>query len=488
LGSSVITLNVVSNSLAVGGPIGDGGNNFKIQKTGNGLLTLRTDSTFAGGFELVSGQVNLGSANCLGYGIATFDGGTIDNVSGADITLSGVASYSFPLAVNGTFTYLGTSNSLDFGSAQVAISTGASQKWNIVTNTLTVEGNLLIGNATITKIGSGTLAVIGSGATAQASFIVSQGEMDAGRFSGVTFGTGGNGFGFIVQSNAVVKLLSSGAGNNQISHGGYIVPQLNTGGVFDLNGQSQTLDGLTMTNGVLRNGFSGTICALTITPTAGVHGTNAIILGDVNNNNTFDVPTADAELDIVGEVTGSGSLMKTGLGIVNLFGTNSYTGNTTVSNGTLVINFPFMATNSTVTVNTNAVLGTNGVLTLNFAGSETNVVAALVLGGVSKPNGVYNATTDPLYIAGSGSLRVISPTTINPLPGRIQFSVSGSTLSLSWPTNLGWILQDQTNTLNVGLVANSNAWFDVSGSASVTSTNITINPANPTMFFRLRLP
>jgi hypothetical protein len=54
-------------------------------------------------------------------------------------------------------------------------------------------------------------------------------------------------------------------------------------------------------------------------------------------------------------------------------------------------------------------------------------------------------------------------------------------LSLSWPTNLGWILQSETNLLN-------NAWSDVGGSDSLTSTNIPINPANPTMFFRLRHP
>jgi len=47
-------------------PIGDGGNVYKIQKTGNGTLTLRVDNNFTGGFELGAGQVNLGSANCLG--------------------------------------------------------------------------------------------------------------------------------------------------------------------------------------------------------------------------------------------------------------------------------------------------------------------------------------------------------------------------------------------------------------------------------------
>ena len=106
-------------------------------------------------------------------------------------------------------------------------------------------------------------------------------------------------------------------------------------------------------------------------------------------------------------------------------------------------------------------------------------MAALVLGGVGKPNGIYNATTDPLYLTGTGSLQVTP--FINPLPGTILFGVSGSTLSLSWPTNSGWILQSETNL-------SSRAWVDVVGSGSITSTNIPINSANPTMFFRLRLP
>jgi len=47
------------------------------------------------------------------------------------------------------------------------------------------------------------------------------------------------------------------------------------------------------------------------------------------------------------------------------------------------------------------------------------------------------------------------------------------------------VLQTQTNTLTVGIAAN---WVDVPGTASVTSTNIAVNPANPTVFFRLRYP
>ncbi|HSY20144.1 MAG TPA: hypothetical protein VK815_17490, partial [Candidatus Acidoferrales bacterium] len=65
---------------------------------------------------------------------------------------------------------------------------------------------------------------------------------------------------------------------------------------------------------------------------------------------------------------------------------------------------------------------------------------------------------------------------------------SGNTLTLSWPTNLGWILQSQTNSLSAGLTVSSNTWFDVTGSASITNTSITITPTNPATFFRLRRP
>jgi hypothetical protein len=62
----------------------------------------------------------------------------------------------------------------------------------------------------------------------------------------------------------------------------------------------------------------------------------------------------------------------------------------------------------------------------------------------------------------------------------LQVSVSGSTLSLGWPTNLGWTLQ----TNSVGLTA-ANQWFTYPGSATTTNVNITINPAKTNVFFRM---
>jgi autotransporter-associated beta strand protein len=186
-------------------------------------------------------------------------------------------------------------------------------------------------------------------------------------------------------------------------------------------------------------------------------------------------------------VVGTGGLVETGAGLLNLT-TNSYAGNTTVSNGTLVLNFPTLATNSTVTVNTNAALGTNGILNLNFTG--TNTIAALVLGGVSKPAGVYSATTDPLYITGTGSLLV--PSAIVPLPPRPTFSritFSGGNIIITGTNNNGpggtWALLGTNN-----LASPLTNWPVITNATFGSDGNITLTNAVGTNreFFILRVP
>jgi hypothetical protein len=62
--------------------------------------------------------------------------------------------------------------------------------------------------------------------------------------------------------------------------------------------------------------------------------------------------------------------------------------------------------------------------------------------------------------------------------------VSGGVLSLAWPAGQGWRLESQTNALTVGLGTN---WVEAADS-SVSSTNITIDTAQPTVFYRLVYP
>ena len=95
---------------------------------------------------------------------------------------------------------------------------------------------------------------------------------------------------------------------------------------------------------------------------------------------------------------------------------------------------------------------------------------------------VTNSSISTLYLINYTNL-----TSTASYPTNITANVinGGTTLALSWPTtHLGWTLQAQTNSLNVGLT--TNGWVDVLGTASVTSTNMPIVPSNPTVFFRLR--
>ena len=90
------------------------------------------------------------------------------------------------------------------------------------------------------------------------------------------------------------------------------------------------------------------------------------------------------------------------------------------------------------------------------------------------------------YSFTNGILSVVSSGGVANNPTNITSSVSGTTLSLSWPADhLGWFLQTQTNSRAIGL---NGAWFDVAGSSSATNATITIDRANPTVFYRLRHP
>jgi len=132
-------------------------------------------------------------------------------------------------------------------------------------------------------------------------------------------------------------------------------------------------------------------------------------------------------------------------------------------------------------------VASGAALQLDFAG--TNVITNLVLNGVAQTPGFYNSATASPYIIGAGALQVVVPVTIATNPTNILFSVTGSTLSLSWPADhTGWRLLVQTNHLQNGLSANPNDWMTVPGSTGVDSTNFLINPALPAEFYQLIYP
>jgi hypothetical protein len=68
----------------------------------------------------------------------------------------------------------------------------------------------------------------------------------------------------------------------------------------------------------------------------------------------------------------------------------------------------------------------------------------------------------------------------------LSAAVSGTQLQLNWPQDhTGWLLQAQTNSLNIGVGTN---WVNVSGSDAMNQRTIPINPMNGSVFFRLACP
>jgi autotransporter-associated beta strand protein len=234
---------------------------------------------------------------------------------------------------------------------------------------------------------------------------------------------------------------------------------------------------ISMTNGMLLNSAPSAGSVLTVAGTGGSHPTNAITL--TGPNCQFQVSSADATLELNSIINGAGTLVKTGLGALTLDQSNSYTGNITVSAGTLNITYPDIAPKAIVTI------GSNAVVNLNFANSETNTIAVLTLNGTNATPGLHNNGTDPNFITGAGSFLVIPPPPINPLPGTIQVSVSGSTLNLGWPTNAGWLLQAETNSLQHGLGTN---WVTIPGSDAITNVSIPMSSTNGSTFYRMVHP
>ena len=233
----------------------------------------------------------------------------------------------------------------------------------------------------------------------------------------------------------------------------------------------------------------------------------------------------------------NGGLVKQGAGTVYLDAYSSYSGTTVVTNGTLAgaggIAGPVVVgpagnlgagdAGAPGTFNLQSTLILNGNATFRISktgGADANDqiagITAAAFGGVltvtnvtSDGTALTTSDTFPLFSAGgtgnftsivgspgtglaysfnpaSGVLSVVTGSTIAGNPTNLMATVSGSTLTIAWPADhLGWILQSQTNRLNIGL---SNNWYDVTGSAAATNSVISIDATAPAVFYRLRHP
>ncbi len=491
---------------------------------GAGTLTLDGVNTYSGSTTVSAGTLTIGGAGQLGGGSytgtlsigasGTFSynstaSQTLWSVTGAGglaltgsgtLFLTNAPSYTGPTVVSGGTLVLQGPNAASSGlynSTSITINNGGTIQVNADNS---FQGNNSANTHTVTINTGGTLTVLASAdsGTGPSSHITGPLNLNGGTLAAPA--TGFYGYGNWSLRNGVV--VAGGVNPSTISANSVALAQ--TGGTtFNVanGGTSSGIDLLVSgafqhtsdpDTGLIKTG-NGTMALSSAqnnyTSSTTINGGTLEIIGSgslgggsyaglITNNASF-VYNSSAAQTLSGVISGTGTLTQAGGGILTLGGLNTYGGNTTISAGTLELaqSSATLATNSTVTIASGA------QLQLDVA-TVTNQVANLVTNGVAAGNGLYSSANSAGFITGSGYLQVGAVAVGPSGPAQLTYSYSAGVLSLSWPAGQSWRLQMQTNSLATGLGTN---WIYVTD-GSVSSTNITVDPAIPTAFYRLTFP
>ncbi|EGV0855073.1 fibronectin-binding autotransporter adhesin ShdA [Salmonella enterica] len=281
----------------------------QIVKTGNDELIVTGDNTYSGGTTITGGTLTADYADSLGTGVIANSGvlqvgeGELENtLSGSgslvktgtgELTLSGDNSYSGDTTITGGTLTADHADSLGTG---VIANSGVLQVG---------EGeleNTLSGSGALVKTGTGELTLSGDN-TYSGGTTITGGTLTADHAD--SLGTG-------VIANSGVLQVGEGELENTLSGTGSLVK---TGtGELTLSGDNTYSGGTTITGGTLTADHADSL------------GT-----GVIANSGVLQVGEGELE----NTLSGSGLLVKTGTGELTLSGDNSYSGDTTITGGTL---------------------------------------------------------------------------------------------------------------------------------------------------------
>jgi autotransporter-associated beta strand protein len=525
------------------GGAGSIGGTASVVKYGTGTLTLSNANSFTGGLSIYGGTLKTGSGTALGSTAAQttiYAGASLDvngqNLGSEQVTVSGTGVGGAGAIINN-----GPQQTSALKNVTLADDTtfGGTNRWDIRGGSATLQASGSPVN--ITKMGTNQVSLV---ACTCSDNNLENVDVQAGNFAIQTSSTQfGDPNGFItVHTNAVLDVWALTAGLNKniwLQDGGEIYSESGSttisGTVTLTNNAANTAPGTGICNNnsgttlivnsvvqgpgnLLKTGAGNTTLTAANTYTGNTTiGAGTLALtgsGTITTSPTITV-AAGAILDasavmplvlpsgqtlqgsgtVIGDLTvGAGANLNPGS--PNAIGLFTNSGNSTLSGSTTM-------KLSHVSSATNDVLSSSGTLaiggTLNVsilagplaAGDTFTLFSAA--GGMS---GAFTATNLPALSPGlgwvttnlaNGIISVIA--TVNTNPTNITASVSGGVLTLSWPTDhTGWRLLAQTNSLAAGLNPNPNAWSTVPGSTTVNTVNITLDPSQTTVFYRLTYP
>ena len=284
-----------SNSLTYSGVISGIGT---VAKQGNGMLTLTGANTYTGSTTISDGTLSIGDGSTSG---AISNSSNVTNNAALIVNRSDAYAYSGVISGTGSLTKQGAGTFTISGA-------------NTYTGATTISvGTLQLSTANERISNSSALTVAGGATFDLAGFSETVGSLA--------------GAGTVSSSAAGTPTLTAGGDNTSTTFSGIMQNGSATSVDLTKNGTGT----LTLTGA---NTYTGTTTISAGTLSIGDGGTTGLVAGNITNDATLIFNRSNS-LTFSGVISGIGAVTKQGNGTLTLTGANSYTGETSISAGTL---------------------------------------------------------------------------------------------------------------------------------------------------------
>ena len=460
----------------------------KIGKSGPGSLILSGSGTYTGQIQIGDGSVILSNNSGLGTNNTTGNRGVDLGLNVADVSQANNVSL---LATNGITVPQSIYVAPNTSSATRTIGLSGS-------GSATFSNEIFLGGTLTADAGSGTLTLSGKLTSTGGGVTVSGGTVVLS--NGTSDYTAAN----TVNSGGTLSLGATGSGSNSPLGTTAGITSIASGGALDLAGftlataEPLTLNGTGISSGgaLLNSGANATYSGLlTLGASSSIIGGTGTInvsnLGTISGSG-FGLTLGGAQGGTLASIlgTGAGTLTKQGAGTWTLSGANAFTGATTVSAGTLLVNGSTNASSS-VSVASGSILGGNGTVNGPVAlsgtiapGSAASTVGTLTTGAftfntstqynfdISNVTGTAGTNWDLLTSSNAITISATSgsPAVINLTGNPTGFSSSGSyTWKIAGGTSIG------TFAANKFSITTTSFTPSFTGTFSITNTSNDIN-------------
>jgi autotransporter-associated beta strand protein len=380
-------------------------------KTGSSRWDLSGTNTYTGPTTVNGGLLGVSAATGMGPSTVL----TMGTATGTAVAFQGTSTnYTVASLAGGAITSLDDGYGHPVSSGNINFS-NSGNSLTLTDNANHTFGGSFNGNGNVIKTGSGTLTLTGWN-NLQGRYVISNGVVDGTGGSLFNWWWASDGTNAGVNVNTGGKLLlnnwnSSGLGLGQL-YTDRIDRIVIDGGTVEINQATSGYRPFTI-------GSNGATILYTGGDTGSSLDNGAIPL--TNNSNLTLGGTGICSMKM--NMTGTGALTKSGAGEWIMTGTNSYSGATTVSAGTLSITAPNLSDTATLSIASGAML--------NLPYTGTDHVGALVIHGATQPDGVYDSTNSSGAITGTGKILVGSAGS----PAYLAWATSFTGFTDTYPTH-----------------------------------------------------